>query len=146
MSVLICSVMGMVLTASGEMYLVKMVTASFSRTEKNNRKKTKSLSSSDSNIHRRDVYTDTDTHTHDFVSHHLHFNTVRQRNLCSPNGTITLKKPFNVHRGMSVLWVEIGLCFQVLYLGRKAHQLIGSSKLYIFKVMLVASKKEITQK
>lgn len=34
MSFLICSVMGIGLTASGEMYLVKMVTASFSIPEK----------------------------------------------------------------------------------------------------------------
>ena len=40
-----------------------------------------------------------------------------------------------------VLGVEIDFCFQVVYLGRNPQQLIGSSKLYIFKMMLVATKK-----
>ena len=49
----------------------------------------------------------------------------------------------SIRDGMeSVLNIEIDLCFQVLYLGKMSQQLLGFSKMYMFKVMLVASKKK----
>lgn len=45
-----------------------------------------------------------------------------------------------------VLKVKIDSCFQVLYLGMMPQQILGFSKAYLFRVMLVASKKAITKK
>ena len=51
----------------------------------------------------------------------------------------------SIRDGMErVLNIEIDLYFQVLYLGKMPQQLLGFSKMYMFKVMLVASKKAIT--
>ena len=45
-----------------------------------------------------------------------------------------------------VLNSEIDLCFQTLDLGKLPEHLNGLSGLYMFKIMLIASKKAITKK